>query len=108
MENYLVWAIILILQVIILIKVTRLDKFIRQTSESQPEYKDEFNGDDPLLPKARELVIKSQKASTSYLQRQLYIGYARTARLMDLLEAEGTIGPQVGANPRKVLKGEIK
>ncbi|NMB56658.1 DNA translocase FtsK, partial [Candidatus Beckwithbacteria bacterium] len=57
--------------------------------------------------KARELVVQSQKASTSYLQRRLSLGYARAARLMDLLEIEGIIGPTDGASPRKVLKKSL-
>ena len=107
MENYLILVIILIFQVIILNKVTRVDKFLIRPSEVRADDKDEFDGNDPLLPKARELVVQSQKASTSYLQRRLSLGYARAARLMDLLETEGIIGPDEGANPRKVLKRSL-
>jgi S-DNA-T family DNA segregation ATPase FtsK/SpoIIIE len=60
--------------------------------------------DDELLPQAREIVIQSGKASATLLQRRLRIGYARAARLLDLLEKEGTIGPAEGAKPREVLK----
>ena len=108
MEIYILLIIILFLQVLILVKFERVDKFVSRFTEGRPEDKDEFNGDDQLLPQARELVVQSQKASTSYLQRRLSLGYARAARLMDLLETEGIIGPQEGANPRKVLKKEIK
>jgi len=108
MENYLILVIILIFQVIILNKVTRVDKFLSRHSEIRADDKDEFDGHDPLLPKARELVIQSQKASTSYLQRRLSLGYARAARLMDLLETEGIIGPDEGASPRKVLKKSLE
>ena len=62
------------------------------------------NGDD-LLDDAREVVVSAGKASASYLQRHLRIGYARAARMLDLLEAEGTIGPAQGAKPREVLTG---
>lgn len=59
--------------------------------------------EDDLLPEARDLVIAAGKASASLLQRRLKVGYARAARLLDLLEAEGTIGPADGAKPRDVL-----
>ncbi|MBI4359540.1 MAG: DNA translocase FtsK 4TM domain-containing protein [Candidatus Jacksonbacteria bacterium] len=58
---------------------------------------------DEFLDEARELVIRAGKASASYLQRHLRIGYARAARILDLLEAEGVIGPGDGAKPREVL-----
>ncbi|HYC34524.1 MAG TPA: DNA translocase FtsK, partial [Candidatus Paceibacterota bacterium] len=43
------------------------------------------------------------KASTSYIQRKLRVGYSRAARLMDILEAKGVIGPADGSKPREVL-----
>ena len=58
--------------------------------------------DDPLYEDAREIVIRSRKASASLLQRRLQIGYARAARLLDMLEAKGVIGPSRGSKPRKV------
>jgi S-DNA-T family DNA segregation ATPase FtsK/SpoIIIE len=61
------------------------------------------DGEDDLLGEARDLVIQAGKASASLLQRRLKVGYARAARLLDLLEAEGTIGPADGAKPRDVL-----
>ena len=61
------------------------------------------NGDDPLLEEAVEVVIAAGKASTSLLQRRLKVGYSRAARIMDLLEERGAIGPQDGAKPRDVL-----
>lgn len=60
-------------------------------------------GDDELLGQAKELVIKSGKASASLLQRRLRVGYARAARLLDLLEEQGVIGPGEGAKPREIL-----
>jgi S-DNA-T family DNA segregation ATPase FtsK/SpoIIIE len=60
--------------------------------------------EDGLLPEARDVVIKMDRASATLLQRYLRIGYARAARLLDLLEQEGTIGPPDGARPREVLK----
>ena len=60
--------------------------------------------EDEFLPQARDVVIQAGKASASFLQRRLRIGYARAARLLDLLEDEGTIGPADGAKPRGVYK----
>lgn len=60
--------------------------------------------DDELYEDAKEAVIEAGKASTSYLQRKLRIGYSRAARLMDLLEEGGVIGPQIGSTPREVKK----
>ena len=60
--------------------------------------------DDDLYEQAREEVLQAQKASTSYLQRKLRVGYARAARLIDLLEERGVIGPGDGAKPRDVLE----
>jgi len=56
-----------------------------------------------LYNEARELAIQAGKASASLMQRRLKVGYARAARLLDLLEAEGVIGPADGAKPRDVL-----
>jgi S-DNA-T family DNA segregation ATPase FtsK/SpoIIIE len=67
------------------------------------------NGEgDSLLDEARDLIIRTRKASASYLQRHLRIGYARAARILDLLEAEGVIGPGDGAKPREVLEGVVE
>ncbi len=64
----------------------------------------EDGGDeDDLYEEARETVIRAGKASTSYLQRKLRIGYARAARLMDILEEKGVIGEGSGSKPRDVL-----
>lgn len=60
--------------------------------------------DDEMYEEARATVIEAGKASTSYLQRKLKLGYARAARLIDVLEARGVIGPGDGAKPREVLE----
>ena len=59
-------------------------------------------GDDELLPEAIKLVREAGKASASLLQRRLRLGYARSARLLDLMEEKGIIGPGDGAKPREV------
>jgi S-DNA-T family DNA segregation ATPase FtsK/SpoIIIE len=63
------------------------------------------DADDDLLVEAQQTVEEAGKASTSLLQRKLRVGYARAARLMDILEEKGIIGPQDGARPREVLSG---
>lgn len=68
---------------------------------------DDDGDDDELYEDAREVVINTQKASTSYLQRKLKVGYARAARLMDMLEERGVVGPQDGAKPREVLEKPV-
>ncbi|MBI3631863.1 MAG: DNA translocase FtsK 4TM domain-containing protein [Candidatus Vogelbacteria bacterium] len=60
--------------------------------------------DDDMYDEARELVVKTGKASASYLQRKLKLGYARAARIMDMLEDRGVIGPADGAKPRDVYE----
>lgn len=58
---------------------------------------------DEMLPKAIEVVVEAQAASTTLLQRRLRLGYARAARLVDELESRGIVGPYEGSKPRKVL-----
>ena len=58
---------------------------------------------DEYLEEARQIVIESKKASTSLLQRKLKIGYSRAARLIDMLEEAGVVGPQVGSKAREVI-----
>ncbi len=66
---------------------------------------DSLEDEDDLYETARETVISDNKASTSYLQRKLGVGYSRAAKLMDLLEKHGVIGPANGSKPRDVIGG---
>lgn len=61
---------------------------------------------DPLFNDAKEVIAQAGKASASLLQRRLRVGYARAARLLDLLEEAGIIGPGEGAKPREVYIGK--
>ena len=73
-----------------------------------PEIDD--SGDEEMVEQALEVIRQSKRASTSSLQRRLRIGYTRAARIMDLLEEKGIIGPPDGAGPREILidlDGEI-
>ena len=58
--------------------------------------------EDPLYEEAKKVVTEAKKASSSLLQRRLRIGYARAARLIDMLEQKGVVGPGEGAKPREV------
>jgi S-DNA-T family DNA segregation ATPase FtsK/SpoIIIE len=60
-------------------------------------------GEDDLLDEARNMVVTTQMGSTTMIQRRLRVGYTRAARLMDMLEAEGVVGPFEGSKARKVL-----
>jgi S-DNA-T family DNA segregation ATPase FtsK/SpoIIIE len=68
---------------------------------------DQFLSDeDPLYNQAKQIVIQTRKASTSFLQRKLGVGYSRAARLIDALEERGIVGPQEGSRAREVYVQE--
>lgn len=60
-------------------------------------------GDDDMFKEAVEVVVDSGRASTSFLQRKLRIGYARAARIIEEMEEQGVVGPARGSKPREVL-----
>ena len=100
--------------------VERIVQFVKEQADA--EYDDTFdpgevsdsdtdyganggsNEGDPLFNEARALVIETQKASASMIQRRLSVGFNRATRLMEELEAAGVIGPAEGTKPRKVLE----
>lgn len=98
--------------------VERIVAFVKNQAEA--DYDDSFDpgevsesdldtggGDDegdPLFEEAKDLVIETQKASASMIQRRLSVGFNRATRLMEELEAAGVIGPAEGTKPRKVLQ----
>ncbi|MCX6795233.1 MAG: DNA translocase FtsK 4TM domain-containing protein [Candidatus Falkowbacteria bacterium] len=59
--------------------------------------------EDDLMEEARDIVVKAGKASTSLLQRRLSIGYGRAAKILDMMEEAGMIGPSNGSKPREIL-----
>jgi len=82
---------------------TSLSKELERAMESKEVQMDSFfSKEDPLYEEAKRMVISSKKASASLLQRRLSIGYARAARLLDILEERGVVGPAEGAKPRDV------
>lgn len=98
-------------------EVDKITSFLK--NESMPQYDEsilsyhsansisgssgELQAEDELYNDAKEVVVMAGKGSASLLQRRLRIGYARAARLLDILEEEGVIGPAEGAKPRDVL-----
>ena len=69
----------------------------------------EFDPDeDPLLDRAIEIVVQTQTASVSLIQRRLRVGYTRAGRLIDMLERRGIISGYEGSKPRRVLVGEAE
>ncbi|MDD3711081.1 MAG: DNA translocase FtsK 4TM domain-containing protein [Patescibacteria group bacterium] len=59
--------------------------------------------EDELLEEAKEIVVAAGKASTSFLQRRLRIGYSRAASILDMLEENGIVGPSNGSKPREIM-----
>ena len=87
-----------------------LDESLLEVPEAPPEELEEdgeFDPDeDPLLERAIEIVVQTQTASVSLLQRRLRVGYTRAGRLIDMLERRGIISGYEGSKPRRVLVGE--
>lgn len=79
-----------------------LEKELSETNDSSFTAGGDIK-DEPLYQEAKQLVIESNKASASLLQRRLRVGYARAARILDILEEKGVVGPAEGAKPRKVF-----
>ena len=81
----------------------RLAEDLGKTLElPETEFEGFYGGEDPLYEEAKKVVIEARKASASLLQRRLRIGYARAARLIDMLEEKGIVGPGEGAKPREI------
>ncbi|PWU02427.1 MAG: cell division protein FtsK [Terriglobia bacterium] len=101
-------------------EISRVTEFWRQ--QAAPEYDQSFliappgedetgseneggsDQQDPMYEEAVRLVLQMGKASTSTLQRHLRLGYGRAARILDMMQREGIIGPPDGSKPREVLK----
>ena len=96
-------------QVVSFVKAQRAPTFDERLM-AQPERSSDptaMSGDkDEMYEVARRLVIETGQASTSLLQRRLRLGYGRAARILDLMEQEGIVGPPQGSRPREVLAGQ--
>src|SRR5437016_11600077 len=87
-------------------EATVLPQPIEPGWEVKDHVSDDFELEDDLLEQAEEVVREYERASISLLQRRLRIGYSRAARLIDLLEERGIIGPsESGGRSREVLEG---
>jgi S-DNA-T family DNA segregation ATPase FtsK/SpoIIIE len=103
-------------------EVTKVVKFLKD--QKTPEYNEEVlaqavkikglasslggdDGDDAEVHEAAEIVIQAGKASASLLQRRMRVGYAKAARLIDMLEEKGIVGPPDGARPRQILVDSV-
>jgi S-DNA-T family DNA segregation ATPase FtsK/SpoIIIE len=69
----------------------------------EPASEGASSDEDPLYEDALQLVVRTGVASASNLQRKMRIGYARAARLLDVMEQRGVVGPADGAKPREVF-----
>jgi S-DNA-T family DNA segregation ATPase FtsK/SpoIIIE len=88
-----------------------LDESLLVAPEVEPSEEELGDGDfdpdeDPLLDRAIEIVVQTQTASVSLIQRRLRVGYTRAGRLIDMLERRGIISGYEGSKPRRVLVGE--
>jgi DNA segregation ATPase FtsK/SpoIIIE, S-DNA-T family len=80
------------------------DPSIQNQLESSSQVEDEVNEEDEaLVEKCLEIIRQEKRASTSMLQRRLRLGYTRAARVVDILERRGILGPGDGAKPREIL-----
>ena len=86
---------------------TGVDNGAKKTIFDEVAKQEETEDNDELYPDAERLVLEAGKASTSYLQRRLRVGYARAARLIDMLEDRGVVGPGEGAKAREVYGSKI-
>ncbi len=102
-------------RIVTFVKEQRAPEVVSEIQEkieksSAPGAMDTGDEDDALLSQAVEIIRETRRASTSSLQRRLRIGYTRAARVMDILEERGIIGPPRGSEPREILidlDGEI-
>jgi S-DNA-T family DNA segregation ATPase FtsK/SpoIIIE len=94
-------------------RVQELDESLLELPEGVDELGEAHDGDfdpdeDPLLDRAIEIVVQTQTASVSLIQRRLRVGYTRAGRLIDMLERRGIISGYEGSKPRRVLIDEAE
>ena len=79
-----------------------LDRATREEEDGE-EGEEELGEDGELYQQAVEVLKATRRASTSMLQRRLRIGYNRAARIMEIMEEKGIVGPENGSSPREIL-----
>ena len=84
---------------------TAVQASIQEASDDEEGAEDDelTPDDEQLLERCIEVILQEKIASTSRLQRRLKLGYTRAARMMDILEKRGMVGPGEGAKPREIL-----
>ncbi len=75
-----------------------------EDDDGKPTEGTDNQADDPMIAKSWDIIRSTKRASTSMLQRRLSIGYNRAARIMDILQERGYVGPENGSSPREILK----
>jgi S-DNA-T family DNA segregation ATPase FtsK/SpoIIIE len=81
-----------------------IDRTAREEDDDdEADDDDEMGDDDELYQQALEVLKSTRRASTSMLQRRLRIGYNRAARIMEIMEEKGIVGPENGSSPREIL-----
>jgi len=89
----------------VMLQLKELRNEIYHRSDLMVAYEEDTEGvNDELYEKAKEIVIEAKKASTSFIQRKLGVGYSRAARLIDTLEEQGVIGKANGSGSREVIQ----
>jgi S-DNA-T family DNA segregation ATPase FtsK/SpoIIIE len=79
------------------------DSALHDRLESSASGEEVSEEDEALVEKCIEIIRQEKRASTSLLQRRLRLGYTRAARIVDILEQRGILGPGEGAKPREIL-----
>jgi S-DNA-T family DNA segregation ATPase FtsK/SpoIIIE len=81
----------------------QIDRDSREDEEEDEELEGDPGSDEELYERALDVLKSTRRASTSMLQRRLRIGYNRAARIMEIMEEKGIVGPENGSSPREIL-----
>jgi S-DNA-T family DNA segregation ATPase FtsK/SpoIIIE len=81
----------------------QIDRDSSEDDEEDEDAEGEPGSDEELYEKALDVLKSTRRASTSMLQRRLRIGYNRAARIMEIMEEKGVVGPENGSSPREIL-----
>jgi len=100
MEITILLIVIIVFQIYLTYKITKIDRLFHKGTEKI------WDDDDELYEEAKRIVIETGRASASFLQRRLKIGYSRAAMLLDMLEEKEVIGSYEGSKPRAVFSKE--